>query len=84
MGKKRDLSDRGMIAGVRLGGLSISETAGLLGSPEFAENGAKKTSNDQQFDGQTGVVNDCSKLTGKTVVRRGASLNRQHIKPLTG
>ena len=46
--KKCDLSDfsRGMIVGARQGGLSISETADLLGFScttvsEFAENGAK-------------------------------------------
>ena len=47
MGKKCDRIDRGMIVGVRQGGvcLSISETADLLGflrkSLHFAENGAK-------------------------------------------
>ena len=48
-----------MIVGARQGGLSISETADLLGfshqqSLEFAENGAKttKTSSEQQFCGQ--------------------------------
>ena len=47
MGKTCDLSDfeHGMIVGARQGGLSISETADLLGfsrtTLEFAENGAK-------------------------------------------
>ena len=31
MGKKCDLSDRGMFVGARQGGLNISETADLLG-----------------------------------------------------
>ena len=49
MGKNGDLSDfeRGMVAGARRAGLSVSETADLLGfSPTtisgFTENGPKK------------------------------------------
>ena len=54
-----------MIVGARQGGLSISETADLLGfsaqqSLEFAENGVKnkKTSSEQQFCGQKRLVNE--------------------------
>ena len=66
MGKKCDLSDfdRGMIVGARRGGLSISETADVLGfshttvSLEFVENGVKnkKKLSEQKFCRQNCVV----------------------------
>ena len=67
MGKKCDLSDfdRGMIVGARQGGLSISETADLLGFSrttvsrvcrEWCEK--QKTSSEQQFCGQQNLVNE--------------------------
>ena len=67
IGKKCDLSDfdRGMIVGARQGGLSISETAHLLGFShttvsrvcrEWCEK--QKTSSEQQFCRQKRVVNE--------------------------
>ena len=67
MRKKCGLSDfePGMIVGVRKGGLSISETADLLGFShttvsrvcrEWCEK--QKTSSEQQFFGQKQVVNE--------------------------
>ena len=64
MGKKCDLSDfdHGMIVGARQGGLSISETADLLGfcttvsrvCREWCEK--LKTSSEQQFCGQNALL----------------------------
>ena len=66
-GRKCDLRDfdHGMIVGARQGGLGISETADLLGFSrttvsrvcrEWCEK--QKTSTEQQFCGQKGLVNE--------------------------
>ncbi|KAJ8411416.1 hypothetical protein AAFF_G00174220 [Aldrovandia affinis] len=67
MGKKCDLSDfyRGMIVGARQGGVSISETADLVGFSrttvsrvyrEWCEK--QKTSSERQFSGRKRLVNE--------------------------
>ena len=70
-----------MIVGTRQGGLSISETADLLGfscteSLEFAENGAK-TSSEQQFCRQKRFVND---QTGQSWQEGDSNANKHALQ----
>ena len=81
MGKKCDLSnfDRGIIAGARQGGSSISETAKFLGFSRTTVFGVysecckkQRTFSELQFCGWKCIVNE----TGQK--------NTQRIKPLSG
>ncbi len=90
MGKKGDLSDFecGMVVG-----LSISQTADLLGFPSlgFTENGPKKrkypvSENENALlrSEENGLVRDDRKTTVTQITNQGlqnTSLNTQHVEP---